>query len=107
MLNVKKLENRIVKFKRISDGVESIKEVEVRQIEYDQSEDIPRSITVRLTDPLNAIIALGYDKKAQKFCGPLGTDTWESEFNIDDFIAYSKMGVADSYIKSPKRNRAR
>jgi hypothetical protein len=106
MINVNKFENRIVKFKRIdSVGNESDKEAEVRRLDYDQAEDIPRSVTARLADPLNFIITLGYDKSKQKFSGPLGTDIWESNFDIDNFIKSSKMGVADRYMKSPKRNR--
>ncbi len=107
MINVDKFENRIVKFKRIdSDGNESAKPAELRQIDYNQSEDVPRSVTARLTDPLNFVITLAYDKGVKKFRGPLGTDTWESDFNIDDFIQSSKMGTADRYMKSPKRTRA-
>jgi len=108
MINVNKFENRIVKFKRIdSEGNESDKEAEVRRMDYDQNEDIPRSVTARLVDPLNFVITLGYDKSKKKFSGPLGTDIWESNFDIDDFIESSKMGIADRYMKSPKRNRAR
>jgi len=108
MLNVNNFDNRIVKFKRIdSDGVESSKEAELRQMDYNDAEDIPRSITARLADPLNLVITLGYDKSVKKFRGPLGTDIWESDFSINDFIASAKMGSADSYIKGPKRNRPR
>ena len=108
MINVNKFENRIVKFKRIdSDGNESAKHAELRQINYNQSEDVPRSVTARLTDPLNFVITLRYDREVKKFRGPLGTDTWESDFNIDDFIQSSKMGSADRYMKSPKSTRAK
>ena len=107
MINVNKLENRIVKFKRIdSEGNESDQEAEIRRMDYDQNEDIPRSVTARLVDPLNFVITLGYDKSNKKFSGPLGTDIWESNFDIDNFIESSKMGSADRYMKSPKRNRA-
>ena len=106
MINVKNLENRIVKFKRIdSEGNESDQEAEIRRMDYDQNEDIPRSVTARLVDPLNFVITLGYDKSKKKFSGPLGTDIWESNFDIDNFITSSKMGSADRYMKSPKRNR--
>lgn len=106
MLNVNKFENRIVKFKRIdSEGKVSEKHAELRQMDYSQSEDIPLAVTARLTDPLNFVITLKYDKFKKKFSGPLGTDTWESNFNIDDFIKSSRMGSADTYIKSPRRNR--
>ena len=108
MINVKKFENRIVKFKRIdSEGNESDQEAEIRRMDYDQNEDIPRSVTARLVDPLNYILTLDYDKSKNKFYGPLGTDIWESNFDINDFILSSKMGTADRYMKSPKRNRAR
>ena len=108
MINVNKFENRIVKFKRIdSAGNESDKEAEVRRLDYDQNEDIPRSVTARLVDPLNFVITLGYDKSNKKFSGPLGTDIWESNFDIDDFIESSKLGTADRYLRRPIRNRAR
>jgi len=108
MINVNKFENRIVKFKRIdSEGNESDQEAEIRRMDYDQNEDIPRSVTARLISPLNFIITFGYDKSKKKFSGPLGTDIWESNFDIDNFIESSKMGTADRYMRSPKRNRAR
>ena len=105
MINVNHFENRIVKFKRISEGVESIKEAEIRRIDYDQAADIPRSVTARFIEPLNALMTLGYDESSKKFRGPLGPDILESDFNIEDFISSSKMGISDRYVKSPKRNR--
>ena len=105
MINVNKFENRIVKFKRISEGVETVKEAEIRQIEYDQMSDIPRSVTARFVKPLNAVMTLGYDTTLEKFRGPLGPDMLESDFDIKDFISSSKMGITDRTIKSPKRNR--
>ena len=57
MINVNKFENRIVKFKRIdSEGNESDQEVEIRRMDYNQTEDIPRSVTARLVSPLNFIL---------------------------------------------------
>ena len=105
MINVNKFENRIVKFKRISEGVETVKEAEVRRMDYDQTEDIPRSVTARLISPLNFIITFGYDKSKKKFSGPLGPDILESDFDIKDFVKSSQLGSADTFIKSPKRNR--
>ena len=108
MINVNKFENRIVKFKRIdSEGNESDQEAEIRRMDYDQNEDIPRSVTARLVSPLNFIVTFGYDKSNKRFSGPLGTDIWESNFDVDDFIESSKMGSADRYMRSPKKNRAR
>ena len=108
MINVKNFENRIVKFKRIdSEGNESDQEAEIRRMDYDQNEDIPRSVTARLISPLNFIVTFAYDKSKNNFSGPLGTDIWESNFDIDNFIESSKMGTADRYMRSPKRNRAR
>ena len=107
MINVNKFENRIVKFKRIdSEGNKSDKEAEGRRMDYDQAEDIPRSVTARLVNPLNFIVTFGYDKSKKRFSGPLGTDIWESNFDLDNFITSYKMGSADIYMKSPKRNRA-
>ena len=107
MLNVNKFENRIVKFKRISDGVETVKEAEIRQIEYDQMSDVPRSVTARFVKPLNAVMTLSYDTGTKTFRGPLGPDILESDFDIMEFISSSKMGVSDRAIKSPKRWRPR
>ena len=107
-MNVNKFENRIVKFKRIdSEGNESDQEAEIRRMDYDQNEDIPRSVTASLGSPLNLIDTFAYDKSNKRFSGPLGTDIWESNFDVDDFITSSKMGTADRYMRSPKRNRAR
>ena len=107
MLNVNKFENRIVNFKRISAGAEEIREAEVRQIDYDQMADIPRSVTARFVKPLNDVMTLSYDTGTKTFRGPLGPDILESDFDIMEFISSSKMGVSDRAIKSPKRWRPR
>ncbi len=105
MIDVNRFENRIVNFKRISAGVETIKEAEVRQIDYDQMADIPRSVTARFVEPLNAVMTLGYDKSDKKFRCFLVPDILESDFDINEFIESSKMGTGDRVIRSPKRNR--
>jgi len=105
MINVNKFENRIVKFKRISQGVETTKEAELRRIDYDQLAGVPRSVTARFVEPLNAVMTLEYDQTLEKFRGPLGPDILESDFDIKDFIKSSQLGSADTVIKSPKRNR--
>ena len=105
MLNVNQFENRIVKFKRISEGVETVKEAELRRIDYDQLAGVPRSVTARFLEPLNAVMTLEYDQTLKKFRGPLGPDILESDFDIKDFIKSSQLGSADTFIKSPKRNR--
>ena len=105
MIDVNKFENRIVKFKRISEGVETIKEAELRRIEYDQASAIPRSVTARFVEPLNAVMTLNYDTSDGKFRGPLGPDILESDFDINDFVKSSALGSVDTVIKSPKRNR--
>ncbi len=105
MINVNKFENRIVKFKRISEGVETTKEAEIRRIDYDKTSAIPRSVTARFVEPLNAIMTLYYDNDTKTFRGPLGPDILESDFNINDFIKSSALGTVDTVIKSPKRNR--
>ncbi len=105
MIDVNRFENRIVNFKRISAGVETIKEAELRQIDYDQLADVPRSVTARFVSPLNAVITLDYDTTFEKFRGPLGPDMLESDFDIKEFINSSKMGITDRTIRSPRRNR--
>ena len=105
MININKFENRIVKFKRISEGVETTKEAELRRINYDKTSALPRSVTARFVEPLNAVITLDYDKDTKTFRGPLGPDILESDFDIKDFIKSSQLGSADTFIKSPKRNR--
>ena len=105
MINVNKFENRIVKFKRISEGVETVKEAELRRIEYDQASAIPRSVTARFVEPLNAVMTLNYDTTDGKFRGPLGPDILESDFDINQFVRSSQLGSIDTVIKSPKRNR--
>ena len=104
-MDLNKFENRIVNFKRISEGVESIKEAEIRRIEYDQASAIPRSVTARFVEPLNAVMTLNYDTTDGKFRGPLGPDILESDFDINDFVRSSQLGSIDTVIKSPKRNR--
>ena len=105
MININKFENRIVNFKRISEGVETTKEAELRRIDYDKTSALPRSVTARFVEPLNAVITLDYDKSAKKFRGPLGPDILESDFDIEDFVKSSQLGSVDTVIKSPKRNR--
>jgi len=105
MIDVNKFENRIVKFKRISAGVETVKEAEIRRISYDQASAIPRSVTARFVEPLNAVMTLNYDTSDGKFRGPLGPDILESDFDISDFVKSSEFGSAETRVKSPKRNR--
>jgi len=103
MLNVNNFEDRVVNFKRIdSEGNSSTKGAEIRRMVF-SSADMPSSVTARLTDPLNFVITLQYDQSVKKFRGPLGTDTWESDFNVDDFVSNTKMGSADNYIKRRRR----
>jgi len=106
MININKFENRIVKFKRISEGVETTKEAELRRINYDKTSALPRSVTARFIEPLNAVITLDYDKEAKKFRGPLGPDILESDFDITAFIKSSQLGSSnETVVRSPKRNR--
>ncbi len=104
-MNVNNFENRIVNFKRISEGVETIKEAELRRIDYDRTSALPRSVTARFVEPLNAVITLDYDKTHGKFRGPLGPDILESDFDITEFIKSSQLGSTETVIRSPKRNR--
>ena len=105
MIDVNKFENRIVKFKRISAGVETIKEAEIRRISYDQASAIPRSVTARFVEPLNAVMTLDYDTDTKTFRGPLGPDVIESDFDIPAFIKSSQLGSSETVVRSPKKNR--
>ena len=106
MINVNKFENRIVKFKRISEGVETTKEAELRRIDYDQLAGVPRSVTARFVEPLNAVMTLEYDQTLEKFRGPLGPDILESDFDITAFIKSSQLGSGNEVVvRGPKRNR--
>ena len=104
-MDLNKFENRIVNFKRISEGVETVKEAEIRRIDYDHTSAIPRSVTARFVEPLNAVMTLNWDDSLKKFRGPLGPDILESDFDIEDFVKSSQLGSVDTVIKSPKRNR--
>ena len=106
MININKFENRIVKFKRISEGVETTKEAELRRIAYDKTSALPRSVTARFIEPLNAVMTLDYDKDTKTFRGPLGPDILESDFDITDFIKSSQLGSGNEVVvRGPKRNR--
>jgi hypothetical protein len=105
MININKFENRIVNFKRISAGVETHKEAELRRIDYDQLAGVPRSVTARFVEPLNAVITLNYDKDTGTFRGPLGPDILESDFDITAFIKSTQLGSVDTVLRGPKRNR--
>jgi len=107
MINVNRFENRIVKFKRISEGREdTTKEAELRRIDYDKTSALPRSVTARFIEPLNAIMTLPYDEDTKTFRGPLGPDILESDFDITNFIKSSQLGSGnETVVRSPKRNR--
>ena len=102
MANLKNLDDRIVKFKRTSSSGEAVtKEVEIRKLLAQAG--VPRSLTVRLTNPLNVITTFQFDRDAQKFVGTLGTYSWESDFDWKDFISSNILGNTDTYIKNPRR----
>jgi len=109
MLNVNKFENRIVKFKRISEGVEKVSHAEIRRIDYDTSSAMPRSVTARFVGPpLNAIMTLNYDEERKTFRGGLGPDIIESDFNIEEYIKDSQLGSGnETVVRSRRRGRAK
>jgi len=108
MIDINKFENRIVNFKRISEGREdTVKVAEIRRLVYDRTSAMPRSVTARFVEPLNAVMTLNYDQNLKKFRGALGPDTLESDFDIDDFIKSSPMGSENTVIRSPRKNRAK
>ena len=108
MIDVSKFENRIVKFKRISEDVEKPAQAEIRRIDYDHSSALPRYVTARFVGPpLNAVMTLNYDKDKGVFRGGLGPDIIESDFDIDSYIK-SHMGSGDdTVVRSRRRGRAK
>jgi len=109
MIDVNKFENRIVKFKRISEDVEKPTQAEIRRIDYDTSSAMPRSVTARFVGPpLNAIMTLNYDKDKKVFRGGLGPDIIESDFNIEEYIKDSQLGSGnETVVRSRRRGRAK
>ena len=109
MIDVNKFENRIVKFKRISEGVEKVSHAEIRRIDYDTTSALPRSVTARFVGPpLNAIMTLNYDESKKVFRGGLGPDIIESDFDIDSYIKYSQLGSGnETVVRSRRRGRAK
>ena len=104
MINFKNLEERIVKFRRISsDGEEVTREVELRRFVSEGGE--PRSITVRLANPVGVITKFDFNMGTQNFSGELGTDTWISDFDWKEYLRLNAFGDTDTYIKSPKKHR--
>ncbi len=102
-MNVNNLENRIVKFKRISsNGEEVSRDVELRRMRMGAGE--PQSATVRLSLPVNVVATLDYEPGYQRFRGVVGDHTWESDFDWRDFTRQISQ-TADNYIKSHKRWR--
>ena len=109
MINVNKFENRIVKFKRISEEEEKVTHAEIRRIDYDTTSAMPRSLTARFVGPpLNAIMTLNYDKERKSFRGGLGPDIIESDFNIEEYIKDSQLGSGnETVVRSRRRGRAK
>ena len=107
--NINNLDNRLVKFKRISsDGTVIQREVELRSLQMAAGE--PRSATVRLSMPGgntvgHLVTTIDYDSGRQKFSEKVGNDIWESDFDWSEYVRSNRLGNADSYIKSPRRHR--
>ena len=109
MKNFKNLEERIIKFKRISsDGEEVNREAEIRRMISEGGE--PRSITVRLPNasasPVSIITKFNFDMATQTFKGELSDYTWISDFDWKQYMRLNDFGTTDSYIKSPKSWRS-
>ena len=109
MIDINKFENRIVKFKRISEDVEKPTHAAIRRIDYDATSAIPRSLTARFVGPpLNAVMTLKYDEDKKTFRGGLGPDIIESDFNIEEYIKDSQLGSGnETVVRSRRRGRAK
>jgi len=105
MKNFKNLEERIVKFRRLSsEGDEVTREAELRNMVSEGGE--PRSITVRLANPVNVMCTFDFDMGTQTFKGTEGAYTYISDFDWREYLRLNDFGHGDTYIKSPKRWRS-
>jgi len=105
MKNFKNLEERIVKFRRLSsEGDEVTREAELRNMVSEGGE--PRSITVRLANPVNVMCTFDFDMGTQTFKGTEGAYTYISDFDWREYMRLNDFGHGDTYIKSPKRWRS-
>ena len=101
MKNFKILEERIVKFRRLSsEGDEVTREAELRKMVSEGGE--PRSITVRLANPVNVLCSFDFDMSTQKFKGTEGAYTYISDFDWREYMRLNDFGHGDTYIKSPR-----
>lgn len=105
MKNFKNLEERIVKFRRLSSGGDEVtREAELRNMVSEGGE--PRSITVRLANPVNVMCTFDFDMGTQTFKGTEGAYTYISDFDWREYMRLNDFGHGDTYIKSPKRWRS-
>ena len=101
MKNFKNLEERIVKFRRLSsEGDEVTREAELRNMVSEGGE--PRSITVRLANPVNVMCTFDFDIGTQTFKGTEGAYTYISDFDWREYLRLNDFGHGDTYIKSPR-----
>ena len=101
MKNFKNLEERIVKFRRLSsEGDEVTREAELRNMVSEGGE--PRSITVRLANPVNVMCTFDFDMGTQTFKGTEGAYTYISDFDWREYLRLNDFGHGDTYIKSPR-----
>ena len=80
------------------------REAELRNMVSEGGE--PRSITVRLANPVNVMCTFDFDMGTQTFKGTEGAYTYISDFDWREYLRLNDFCHGDTYIKSPKRWRS-
>ncbi len=95
------LHERIVKLKKTNtDGIESLEEAELRQIDMYGME--PRSISVVLAREFGVQLTMQWDGATSNFSTEIGGMTWTSDFDYKNFVQ-SPWDDGKNYVRSPRR----
>ena len=86
MKPIKSIEDRIVTLQKVTaDGVESVVEAELRQLDMNGME--PRQIAVLLAKEFGVSLTMDWDTTNQRFSTNIGGVIFNSDFNYKDFIS--------------------
>ena len=102
MKPIKSIEDRIVTLQKVTaDGVESVVEAELRQLDMNGME--PRQIAVVLAREFGVSLTMDWDTTNQRFSTVIGGVIFNSDFNYKDYIS-SPWEHGKNYIRSSRRN---
>ena len=100
-MSIKTLEERIVNLTKVSAGVETTEQAELRQLDM-RGED-PYRITVVLAKEFGVQITMDWNSSISKFSTEIGGITWYSDF---DYGTYKpQVNEYGSVARSPRRGR--